>query len=271
MYKRKIFHKAIIGTFMAFSPLLYAKGVPLSEANITKLNQTVTIFKTRSNIRVIDGVDEGKYYFLQLSVKKGGRFKTVNAFLDKESGAVYVGHRYDKNGVKMAFPKTDKAIATIKEGISFSYGNGKKELYIVTDPECPYCKTFEKQAQHKLGDYTVHIILYPLSFHKKSPAMVEWIMQGKDDTEKKERMEAVMVNNSQDYEAFIDKKNQIFQYTDSIKTKVEKAVKAAKALGVTGTPSVYNESYHKISWKSLLASKQPVTQKIDNNKTSLKH
>jgi thiol:disulfide interchange protein DsbC len=241
----------------------------LTPEKIAKLNKEVTVFK-RPNITVVDGIDKGRYYFLQLSVKKRGRSKIVNAFLDKEDGAVYIGHRYEKSGEKVAFPKTAKMIENIKKGISFSYGTGKKDLYIVTDPECPYCKRFEQQAQGKLNEYRVHVILYPLSFHKKAPAMVEWIMHGKDDVQKHQRMEEVMVKNSKAYEAFIGKLGKAFKYTDSIKVKIDDAIAAGKALGARGTPSVYNEKFTKINWKSLVIPKKTIPIKPSIKSSSIK-
>jgi len=244
----------------------FSKGVPLTEKELAKLNKNVTVFK-RPNITVKDGIDEGKYYFLQLSVLEKGRRKNVNAFLDKDSGAVYIGHRYDQNGKKASFPMTTKNIATIKKGISFSYGKGK-DLYIVTDPECPYCIKFEKQAKGKLDDYRVHVILYPLSFHKEAPAMVEWIMQGKDDAQKQERLEKVMIEKSQDYKVFSPKKGQRFQYSENVKTKIDNANQAAKVLGAKGTPSVYTASFKKISWGSLVkekVTKLPAFKSENNN------
>lgn len=231
----------------------FSKGVPMTQSEITKLNKNVAIFK-KPNITVTDGIDEGKYYFLQLSVKKKGKQTRVNAFLDKDNGAVYVGHRYDKSGNKAKFPMTTKNIATIKKGISFSYGKGKKDLYIVTDPQCPYCIKFEKQAKDKLDEYRVHVILYPLSFHKKAPAMTEWIMQGKDDEQKHNRLEQVMIKNSQEYTKYSPKKGERFQYTDSVKARINDADRAAKALGATGTPSVYTADFKKINWGSLVKS-----------------
>jgi thiol:disulfide interchange protein DsbC len=165
---------------------------------------------------------------------------------------LYIGNRYDKNGAKMMFQKTPTSINTIKDGISFSYGNGKKEIYIITDPECPYCTKLEKALAGKMAEYTVHVILYPLAFHKNAPAMVEWIMQGKDDAEKKHRMEELMVKDSKDYKTLLAKKGTTFKYTDAVKIKINNAKKTAKVLGMTGTPSVYNAQYNKINWKTLI-------------------
>ncbi len=258
---RAIIKIALTCTLM--SNLSFGASTPLTEVKLKELGSTVKILN-RSNITVIDGIDEGSYYFLELNVKKNGRVKKVNAFLDKKSGAIYIGSRYDSNGKKSIFPKTDRSIGIIKNGISFSYGNGKEDLYIVTDPQCPYCKTFEKEAQGKLDKYTVHVLLYPLSFHKEAPAMTEWIMQGKNGLEKKKRMEDVMLHNSTEYKTLMTKKDQNFKYSPSIKSSLDDTNKAVKTLGATGTPSVYTGDFNKISWKSL--TKAQVTKLPKFNK-----
>ncbi|CAA6804012.1 MAG: Thiol:disulfide interchange protein, putative [uncultured Sulfurovum sp.] len=250
--KQKLLALTLLTTLLGTSA--FAEDIVLNTEKLNEIKKTTRVL-AKPSIQVSEGIDKGTYYFLKLNVKQNRGSKTVNAFLEKESGALYIGTRYDKNGQKMTFPLTKKAIETIKKGISFSYGKGTKDLYVVTDPECPYCVNFEKQALGKLDNYRVHVILYPLSFHKKAPAMVEWIMQGQDDAEKKHRMEDVMVNNSQEYMAFMGKKGQKFNYTDTIKVKIDNAIAAAKALRATGTPSVYDDKFSKVNWKSLVTSK----------------
>ncbi|MGA2342688.1 MAG: DsbC family protein [Steroidobacteraceae bacterium] len=41
-------------------------------------------------------------------------------------------------------------------------GNGKRELYLFEDPDCPYCRKFEEQLP-KINDVTLHVFLYPLT------------------------------------------------------------------------------------------------------------
>ncbi|MEA1879681.1 MAG: thioredoxin fold domain-containing protein [Campylobacterota bacterium] len=266
--KQKLLKFTLLTMLLSISA--FAEDIILTTEKLNEIKKTTRTLNS-SSIQVKEGIDKGSYYFLKLNIKKKRGSRISYAFLEKESGALYMGTRYEKNGRKMTFPMTQKAIATIKKGISFSYGKGTKDLYVVTDPECPYCVRFEKQALGKLDDYRVHVILYPLSFHKKAPAMVEWIMQGKDDAEKKHRLEDVMVNKSQEYVAFMGKKGQKFGYTDTIKVKVDNAIAAAKALGATGTPSVYNEKYAKINWKSLVVPKVAPKAKVGQaNKISTK-
>ncbi len=40
-------------------------------------------------------------------------------------------------------------------------GDGKRQLYLFEDPDCPYCKKFEEQLP-KVNNVTFHVFLYPL-------------------------------------------------------------------------------------------------------------
>ena len=130
-------------------------------------------------------IEKPESYILKLEAKSPQGSQNITAFLDKKTSELYIGSAYDKEGKMIEFPKDANIV---KEGVAFTYGNGKKEIYLITDPECPYCSKFEQAANGKLADYTVHVILFPLSFHKKSPAMTEWIMMGKDDVERREHV-----------------------------------------------------------------------------------
>jgi len=99
-------------------------------------------------------------------------------------------------------------------------------------------------------------------------------MQGKDDAQKHHRMEEIMVKNSTAYQKFMAKPKQVFKYTDSIRLQIDNAIKAAKVLGASGTPSVYNAAFNKINWKSLLKPKikpfKKVTPKLQDSAGKLK-
>ena len=43
-------------------------------------------------------------------------------------------------------------------------GNGKRQLAVFEDPNCPYCKRFEQDLQ-KINDITVHVFLIPILSH----------------------------------------------------------------------------------------------------------
>ena len=136
--------------------------------------------------------------------------------------------------------------------MSFSYGKGSKDIYIVTDPECSYCSKFEKAIAGKLDDYTVHVILFPLSFHKKAPAMVDWIMQGKDEAGKKERFEEIMLKASTKYKELIKEEKKPYVYSSATQEQIEKSNKAAMELNVRGTPAIYDANFNPVSQDQLL-------------------
>lgn len=49
----------------------------------------------------------------------------------------------------------------VKDGFTLVRGNGKRKLAIFEDPNCGYCKRFERDLQ-KVDNVTVHVFLYPI-------------------------------------------------------------------------------------------------------------
>ena len=199
-------------------------------------------------LNIQGAIEKAGSYVLKLEAKSPRGGQLLHAVLDKQTGELYIGTAYDKTGKLIAFPKDAKAI---KEGVAFSYGDKGKDIYIVTDPECPYCSRFEKTAAGKLGDYKVHVILMPLSFHKKAPAMIEWIMQGKDDAQRKERFEQLMLKSSTAYETLIKDEKKPFVYSEEVGEHMKKVNKATMELDVKGTPAVYDEYFAPVSQDQL--------------------
>ena len=194
-------------------------------------------------------IEKPDSYILKLEAKSPQGSQLITAFLDKKTSELYIGSAYDKEGKAIIFPKDAKVV---KEGVAFSYGKGSKDIYIVTDPECPYCSKFEKAIAGKLDDYKVHVILFPLSFHKKSPAMVDWIMQGKDDAERKERFEEIMIKGSTKYAELIKDAKKSFKYSSTTQEHMNKSDKAAMELNVRGTPAIYDVNFNPVFQDQLL-------------------
>ncbi|MEA1953787.1 MAG: thioredoxin fold domain-containing protein [Campylobacterota bacterium] len=244
--KKSILVMGLLFVMLAIN--LNAEVIKLDAKKLKEIKSNTKALQ-KSAISVIDGIDKDSVYFLKLASKTKRGTRVITAFLDKKTGAVYFGNGYDKEGNQIQFPKNVKLI---KDGISFSYGTGSKEIYLVTDPECSYCKKFEKAAEGKLEEYTVHVIFYPLSFHKKAPAMIEWIMQGKDDAQKKERLTQITLHNSVEYKALIKNDKKPFAYSTDTKIAIDNAMKAVRELGTRGTPSTYSANFNKVPWSSLV-------------------
>jgi len=202
-------------------------------------------------LHLTGAIEKPNSYILKIEARSPQGSQLITAFLDKQTNELYIGSAYDKEGNPIVFPKDTKAI---KEGVSFSYGKGSKDLYIVTDPECPYCTQFEKAVAGKLDEYRVHVILFPLPFHKKAPAMVEWIMQGKDDVQKKERFEEVMLKGSTAYQTLIKDAKKSFVYSEAVGQAMKKMDKSVLELNVRGTPAIYDVNFKPVSQDELLKS-----------------
>ena len=229
-----------------------ADNLKLDREKLTQIKKSTKILQL-PNLSIVDGIDNGDIYFLKVksTSPKGSQLHKI--YLDKKTGMVFVGEAYDKEGRLLVFPKEKKRV---DEGVAFSYGNGKKELYLVIDPECPYCSKFAKASQGKLDEYTVHVIFFPLSFHKKAPAMIEWIMQGKDDEAKKVRMDEIMLKGSREYHSLIKDEKKPFVYSKATKEIVSHCMKAVEELEARGTPALYNDEIEHLDWIELLKSKK---------------
>lgn len=49
----------------------------------------------------------------------------------------------------------------LKNSFTHVHGNGKRKLVVFADPNCGFCKRFEKDLQN-LNDVTIHHLLYPI-------------------------------------------------------------------------------------------------------------
>ncbi len=63
---------------------------------------------------------------------------------------------------------TKEEMEKLKSLTAFKIGSGKKVVYFVTDPMCPYCKKAEQilEPLAKMGKIEVRFLLFPLKFHK---------------------------------------------------------------------------------------------------------
>lgn len=222
---------------------LQASDAPVNPEKLKQIRSSNKILQD-PRLKLKAAIEKSDSYWLKLESVSPRGSMPVTGFLFKKSGELHLGAGYDKEGNKLIFPKD---VAVIKKGISFSYGKGSKALYIVTDPECRYCKKFEKKARGKLEGYTVHVIFFPLSFHKKAPAMIEWILEPKDDKTRKERFEKVMLEGSTAYQALIKDPKKPFVYSAVVKQLVRDAKKAVAELGARGTPSIFDASFKQVS------------------------
>lgn len=57
--------------------------------------------------------------------------------------------------------KVDIASLPLKDSFTVTRGTGKRQLYVLSDPDCPYCRELEGEIA-ELKDVSIHYFLYPI-------------------------------------------------------------------------------------------------------------
>lgn len=119
-----------------------------------------------------------------------------------------------------------------------TFGNGKSKIYVVTDPQCPFCAKLHKEIEKVLSsrkDVSFEMILYPLPFHKYAQGISESIVCQQDVSQKQNSLVKSFDNvgkNDENGLKGMDKKCQ------SAQSKISKNVEFAKNNGINGTPTI---------------------------------
>ncbi|MDD5211077.1 MAG: thioredoxin fold domain-containing protein [Sulfuricurvum sp.] len=233
MKKTLIAFASIASALMANDPLV----TELSSLNIIQENQ----------IHVLKVKDEGNVYLIKgepTQVAPGQSKQPFDFYVTKDKKILITGNGiYTQTHEKVGFP-LDKNIIEGKE--AFSYGTGSKILYVFTDPQCPYCKQFEKKMETLKDKYTFKIYLFPLPFHAEAIPMSKWILKGKDGEQMGERLISV-ANGSTEYKNPMLSPDEEKQLT----AKIERQKNTAQEAEIRSTPTVLDSDLNKINWSTL--------------------
>ena len=120
------------------------------------------------------------------------------------------------------------------------FGNpaAKMTVYVVTDPECPFCAKFDTEMMkvlEKRKDVKFEIILFPLPFHKHAQKIVQRIVCEKSVEKKKkileESFEAVRKRNEK-------KLAQLGKECKEGEKVIQEHFKFGSEAGIGGTPAI---------------------------------
>lgn len=198
-----------------------------------------TIFQD-DNIKMIKSLDRGKYQQFQMEAMTNVGPQRFDMFAVDGLDVILAGNAYDKDGKRVTIPVDPKLV---KEAVALTFGSGNEPVYIVTDPECPYCQQLEKSiSKSALEKYSINVVFMPLSFHQNAIPMIEWMYDAKDDKEFKDRYEKVM-SGDDSY-----KKDKVSnEAREKAKTYIMRGYGLAQELGVQGTPSVFDKDLNPIN------------------------
>jgi len=240
--------KKILLSVGIIASLFGADKILKKEEAVNLLKLTPIYYRVKSQLDKevkIKGVEQKDFYILTLQTPQG----SGNIFVTKDKKYTILGNVFDnkKHNVLTPHYKVNKDI--VKKGVLFSFGEGKKDLYIVTDPECPFCREFEKKAKNNpiMKEYKVHLIFLPLSFHKHAKDMIYYILSSENEQEKIDRFHKTLSGDNS-WKKFTPTKEQ----KENIDKKLKLSIKAAMELGAQGTPSFYDGEFNEIDREKLL-------------------
>lgn len=177
-------------------------------------------------------INDGPVFGLkEIVVKNSGEIFYSNC----DGSLLFVGAVIDKTGRNLTRESIDKAVKTIFEtkiknidkSTAIKMGNGKHELIVFTDPDCPYCRAAEAMFTAKPLDVTRYVFFTPLdSIHPDAAKKAIHVLCSADP--EKELMKVI--------------KNEITEFPNQCeegKQKLEQHRKFSAELGVTGTPTFY--------------------------------
>jgi len=205
--------------------------------------QALPIFN-RNDIKVIDIYDHGTVYELELEITTLRGMQVSNAFLTKDKKTLFFGEAYN---VQTKQPiKRPLNLTKMQESADFKVGNGKKHYFVFTDPECHYCKVFERMWPKLHKDVTLYIYLMPLAQHRNATAMSHAVMMQKSDFQKASLLISIAQGSNQ-YASITPTP----QMQTLFNQKLAKNKALSQKLGVRGTPTVFDTNLQQVNWQNL--------------------
>lgn len=144
--------------------------------------------------------------------------------IDAKTGQNLTAERLRKlNTIKWSSLPFDSAVTTQR-------GTGRRKIAVFSDPNCPFCKRFEKDLA-KLDDITVHIFLYPV-IKPESVAQTKSVWCSKDRAKAWNDLMLLEVQPTA---------------KPDCDTPVEKLVALGRSLGANSTPTWFVETGERFS------------------------
>lgn len=211
----------------------------LSKQETSKLEK-LPLF-SQISLKIDSAYDIGSIYLLNVII--GDRNDKI--YLTKDKQYLIQGNVISTiTGKEFSMPAD---LTSLKGKQAFTFGTGKDEYYMFTDPECPYCKKFEQHFPKIENKIKIHIFYFPLDFHKNARDLSLYVMSQKTYKNKV----YTMLNTDKNTKAFKDrsyKKDEL----EKLEKHLDTQISLGKSLGVQGTPTVFDKNGNKVSWVGLL-------------------
>jgi len=168
--------------------------------------------------------------FCEAVISSGGPFKNI-IYVDHQGKYALLGQLLNlKTGENLTRQKImalsrlkPEQVKKLDELVAFTVGKGPKTAYLITDPDCPFCKKLESTLDEflKEGKLTLKVVLFPLErLHPKA----------------KEKCVAIICDRKgwEELRSGYTSTNQC----EEGQKKIEAAQKYLSSLGIRGTPAL---------------------------------
>lgn len=137
----------------------------------------------------------------------------------------------------------------ISADAAMTIGNGPFEMFVISDPLCPFCKQLELKLHEYSEIATFKIIFLPLTrLHPKAPIAIKQILAQDGDKAREEMMLAIAKDESvikDPTPALSKEKNK------ELDEQIARMSMHARDLGAEGTPSIFTTDGEKIEVRQL--------------------
>ena len=215
----KLFKAALLASLAA--SVTFAAGAALAQEaairkNLAERLQSFAkideISKTPMNGLYEVRVNESEIFYTDAE----GNFLLQGSLIDTKAKRNLTEERVEK------LSAIDFGTLPIKDAFTIVRGNGKRKMAVFEDPNCGYCKRFERDLQ-KISDVTIHMFLYPiLSADSTDKSKNIWCAKDKAKT-----WQDVMVRDLPVPKASCDT------------AAIDRNIEFGKKYKITGTPTIF--------------------------------
>ena len=153
-------------------------------------------------------------------------------YVDTVASVILTGQAIDAKTERNLTEERQRNLGAIKwaslpfdDAITIVRGNGRRKIAVFSDPNCPYCKRFEKDLA-TLDDSTVHIFLFPVIRPESVPqTKAVWCSPDRAKAWRDLMLRGIQPTAAPD-----------------CKTPVEKLVELGRSLGANATPTWFDET-----------------------------
>lgn len=211
-----------VAVLVVLAPVLALAQAAEPAGKLTTESIIKRTLETRLSGAKVDGVTKTPYLGLYEV-----RLDSEILYTDEKMNYIFSGNIIDAKSMQNITEKRLRELSAIKwenlpleAAVKTVRGSGKRALAVFSDPNCPYCKRFEKDLA-KVDDVTIYTFLYPiLSQDSQDKSKAVWC-----SADKSKAWTDLMLNGAVLAPARCD-------------TPIEKNLELGRKYRVNGTPTI---------------------------------